>query len=76
MSEDRLLATYLVRVTVRDGRRSIGLHVVGGGGNRRFSSYPDLVEYFEQHEDALGRRPTSDTPAPPCDAATDDVESP
>lgn len=65
MSGDRPLATYLVRVTVRDGRRSIGLLVVGSGERSRFSSYADLLEYLERHEDALGRRDASDVGEPP-----------
>lgn len=52
---ERLLASYLVRVTIQGGKRRIGLHVVGRGLHRRFDSYAELLDYLELHEDQVVR---------------------
>lgn len=72
MSRERLLASYLVRVTVRNGVRSIALHVVDRGETRRFDTYPDLLDHLERHEDGLGRSGAGAAEAPPPDR--DDTE--
>lgn len=46
MSGERLLASYIVRVTVREGERRIHVLDVGSGNTARLSSYSDLVRYM------------------------------
>ncbi len=51
MPTERLLASYIVRIRLRNGVRSIVLHHVGGSETRAFSSYPELVAYLAEREE-------------------------
>ncbi len=52
MPAERLLASYIVRIRLRDGVRSILLHHVGSGETRAFSSYRALIVHLAEHEEA------------------------
>jgi hypothetical protein len=45
---DRLLGSYLLRVSVRDGARIIALHSVLTGEARRFDGFPALTAHLER----------------------------
>ncbi|MEX2501598.1 MAG: hypothetical protein WD336_04420, partial [Trueperaceae bacterium] len=51
MSPERLMASYLVRVAFRDGRREVGLHAIRTGETYRLRSYRELVERLQAMED-------------------------
>lgn len=48
MSAERLLASYIVRVLVRSGERSISLHDLRSGESRTFGSYAELLEHLSR----------------------------
>jgi hypothetical protein len=52
MPSERLLASYIVRIRLRNGVRSILLHHVGGSETHTFSSYRELMAYLAEHEEA------------------------
>ena len=52
MPAERLLASYIVRICLRNGVRSILLHAVGSSETRAFSSYRELIAYLAEHEEA------------------------
>ena len=52
MPGERLLASYIVRIRLRNGVRSILLHHVGSSETRAFSSYRELIAYLAEHEEA------------------------
>jgi len=52
MPAERLLASYIVRVCLRRGVRSILLHHVGSGEARAFGSYRELMAYLAEHEES------------------------
>lgn len=61
MSGERILASYIVRVTVKEGERHIQVLDTGRGTTARFDSYFDLVRHLE-----LGEEPDSpDSPRNP-----------
>ena len=65
MSPERLVASFLLRVAFRDGRREVRLQSVSGGPARRFASYGELIEHLETLEDAGGTAdPAHDDPTP------------
>lgn len=53
MSRQHLLASYIMRVTVHSGERSIALHDIRTGEMQQFSSYEALLQYLDQHEHSL-----------------------
>jgi hypothetical protein len=66
MPTERLLASFIVRIRLRNGVRSILLHHVGSSESRAFSSYRDLVAYLTEHEEAEAAQgpngPSADEP--------------
>ena len=52
MSAERLLASYIVRIRLRNGVRSILLRHVGSSETRAFSSYRELIVYLAENEEA------------------------
>ncbi len=56
MAPERLLASFLLRVAFRDGRREVRLQPVAGGRAYRFGTYDALAEHLATLEDADGRR--------------------
>ena len=52
MPTERLLASFIVRIHLRNGVRSILLHHVGSSETRSFRSYPELMAYLAEHEEA------------------------
>ncbi len=52
MPTERLLASFIVRIRLRNGVRSILLHHVGSSETRAFSSYRELMAYLAEHEEA------------------------
>jgi hypothetical protein len=63
MPAERLLASYIVRIRLRNGVRSIVLHHVGSGDSRVFSSYRELIAHLAEHEEAEAPRGPSAPPA-------------
>lgn len=53
MSGERLLASYIVRILVRAGKRSIALHNIKTGEVRNFGSYRELLEHLGNMEETL-----------------------
>jgi len=64
MPRERLLASYIVRIRLRNGVRSILLQHVGSSEARTFGTYQDLIAYLVAHEEAEAPH---GTPAPPLD---------
>lgn len=52
MPIERLLASFVVRLHLRNGVRSILLHHVGSGETRAFATYRELMAYLAEHEEA------------------------
>ena len=66
MPAERLLASYIVRIRLRHGVRSIVLHHVGSGETRAFSSYRELIAYLAENEEAEAAQGPN---TPPADAS-------
>lgn len=54
MAPEQRVASYLVRVTFRDGRRELRLHAIGSGASYRLRSYRELAERLQAMEDDDG----------------------
>ena len=65
MSPERLVASFLLRVAFRDGRREVRLQSVSGGRARRFASYGELIEHLETLEGGAGPSVCARTEPPP-----------
>ena len=52
MPAERLLASFIVRIRLRNGVRSILLHHVGNSETRDFGSYRELIAYLAECEEA------------------------
>ena len=63
MPVERLLASYIVRIRLRNGVRSIELHHVGSSETRAFSSYHELIAYLAEHEEAEAQQGLNAPPA-------------
>ncbi|CAN5823374.1 hypothetical protein BH23DEI1_BH23DEI1_15380 [soil metagenome] len=48
MPTDRLLGSFLLRVAVREGARSISLHSVLTGDSQRFTSFAELATHLDR----------------------------
>ena len=64
MPAERLLASYIVRIRLRNGVRSILLRHVGSSETRAFRSYRELIAYLAEHEEAEAPQGAN---APPAD---------
>jgi len=62
MPGERILASYIVRVCLRNGVRRILLHHVGSSEVRAFGSYRELTAYLAEHEEAEVLQGTSAAP--------------
>lgn len=51
MSGERLIASFILRVTVREGERRIVVLDMGSGTSTQFSNYGELIRYLEVGED-------------------------
>jgi len=63
MPAQRLLASYIVRIHLRGGVRSILLHHVGSSDSRTFSSYRELIAYLAEREEAEAPQGPNAAPA-------------
>ncbi len=63
MPAERLLASYIVRIRLRNGVRSIVLHHVGSGDSRVFSSYRELIARLAELEEAEASQGPNTPPA-------------
>jgi len=52
MSGERLLASYIVRVAVRDGHRQIYVHDLATGTTSRLEEFAELGAHLAAREDA------------------------
>jgi hypothetical protein len=59
MPAERLLASYIVRILLRNGVRSILLHHVGSSETRGFSSYRELIAYLAEQEESEVQQDTN-----------------
>jgi hypothetical protein len=64
MPAERLLASYIVRIRLRNGVRTILLHHVGSSEACTFGTYQELIAYLVEHEEAEALQ---GSPAPPLD---------
>ena len=63
MPAERLLASYILRIRLRNGVRSILLHHVGSSETRAFGSYRELIAYLAEHEEDEGPQGPNVPPA-------------
>ena len=63
MPAERLLASFIVRIRLRNGVRSILLHHVGSSETHVFGSYRELMAYLTEHEEADASQDTDALPA-------------
>jgi hypothetical protein len=52
---DRLLGSYVIRVSAIDGARSIALHSILTGESRRFDDFASLAAFLERATTMPGR---------------------
>lgn len=55
MPGDRLLGSYVIRVSAIDGARSIALHSILTGESRRFDDFASLASFLERVSTMPGR---------------------
>lgn len=60
MPVERLLASYIVRATVRGGTRTITLHEIATGEMRAFGTYRELLDHLNAREEAAVRSASAD----------------
>lgn len=51
MSGERLIASFILRVTVREGERRIVVLDMGSGTSTTLSNYGELIRYLEVGEE-------------------------
>lgn len=56
MSGERLLASFILRITVREGERRIVVMDMGRGTTAQFRNYGDLIRYLELGDEAAAVR--------------------
>lgn len=56
MSGERLLASFILRITVREGERRIVVMDMGRGTTAQFRNYGDFVRYLELGDEAAVRK--------------------